>query len=199
MVSRNLLHNLNIIFQIECMLLCSYMILSGWGTVQIIEPTEEFAYYANLFETYGKQYKDPNYKLPPMRISFANLQQSVYNGFNRKEVNTIGICLPDGNGKRHILIDKEFWDGAEPREKELLIFHELAHCVLGRGHDSRMFCSNVEYSIMHPTLIHGFDYENKKEHYLRDLFNSTYSDNVLDVLLNKAPPSISCMPEMTFI
>jgi hypothetical protein len=194
MVSRDLLHVFNKIFQIQWVLLCGYLVLTGWGQLKVQEdPVQEFETLSAQFETYGKIYKSPDYKLPPMKINLANITQSIYNGFNSRETNTIGICLPDNKGGKHILIDRKFWSEASYQEKELLIFHELGHCVLNRGHDSRMFCDNTDYSIMNPILMLGYEYQKNKEHYLQDLFQSTYQDNFVDILTNKAD-LISCVP-----
>tara|TARA_R110002050_G_scaffold241508_2_gene377879 strand:+ start:3130 stop:4065 length:936 start_codon:yes stop_codon:yes gene_type:complete len=47
-----------------------------------------------------------------------------------KNPNTAGLCYSNGN----IYIDKSFWFNSSKNEKELLIYHELGHCVLNRNH-----------------------------------------------------------------
>jgi len=46
----------------------------------------------------------------------------------------IGLCYY-GRGFREIDIDKTFWKISDPETKEILAFHELAHCYCNRDHD----------------------------------------------------------------
>lgn len=46
----------------------------------------------------------------------------------------IGLCYY-GRNFREIDIDKIFWKIADPEIKEILAFHELAHCYCNRDHD----------------------------------------------------------------
>jgi len=47
--------------------------------------------------------------------------------------NTIGLCQL-GGGPPTVTIDAEFWDTADADEREVLVFHELGHCLLDRPH-----------------------------------------------------------------
>ena len=44
-----------------------------------------------------------------------------------------GTCR-SGENIAHITVDLPFWTRSSPFEREMLIFHELGHCVLDRGH-----------------------------------------------------------------
>ncbi|MFK7979626.1 MAG: putative metallopeptidase, partial [Saprospiraceae bacterium] len=44
----------------------------------------------------------------------------------------IGLCAT--TGERQIVIDEKFWKRSSELSKELIVFHELGHCVLERNH-----------------------------------------------------------------
>lgn len=46
----------------------------------------------------------------------------------------LGRCNQLTSGKKHLMIDKLFWETANMIEKEYVIFHELGHCALNRRH-----------------------------------------------------------------
>ena len=49
---------------------------------------------------------------------------------------TAGVCYRWSNGYRQILIDREYWESKYTTENERInvVFHELGHCDLNRGH-----------------------------------------------------------------
>ena len=48
--------------------------------------------------------------------------------------NVIGQCGHTENEPNVVIVDKFYWDNASDLDREFLIFHELGHCALGRGH-----------------------------------------------------------------
>lgn len=48
--------------------------------------------------------------------------------------NVIGQCGHSEEEPTVVIVDKFYWDGANDLEREFLIFHELGHCALNRGH-----------------------------------------------------------------
>ncbi len=50
------------------------------------------------------------------------------------EDNVAGVCYYSSNQPNQITIDRSFWDRASDDLREMVVFHELGHCVLGRGH-----------------------------------------------------------------
>ena len=61
-----------------------------------------------------------------------------------------------------IVISRYFWDRTQPESRQILIYHELGHCVLGKGHE--------EYGIMQPVLLLADEYYHNKEGILREFF-----------------------------
>ena len=48
--------------------------------------------------------------------------------------NVIGQCGHTEEEPNVVIVDKFYWDSATDLDREFLIFHELGHCALGRGH-----------------------------------------------------------------
>jgi hypothetical protein len=48
--------------------------------------------------------------------------------------NVIGQCGHTEEEPNVVIVDKFYWDSADDLEREFLIFHELGHCALDRGH-----------------------------------------------------------------
>lgn len=78
---------------------------------------------------YVDQYeKDSGTKVVGVTIRFGEIP-------NEKHV---GICYktidPFGGAKREIVIRKEYFDKITENQRMVLIYHELGHCYLNRGH-----------------------------------------------------------------
>jgi len=50
------------------------------------------------------------------------------------ENNVAGVCHYSSNQPNRITIDQGFWNNASSLLREMVVFHELGHCVLARGH-----------------------------------------------------------------
>lgn len=48
--------------------------------------------------------------------------------------NTVGLCSAQEGSTPVITLDSAFWSRATEIEKEVLMFHELGHCILGKDH-----------------------------------------------------------------
>lgn len=46
----------------------------------------------------------------------------------------IGQCVHTEKEPNTVIVDKFYWDSVGDLEREFLVFHELGHCALGRGH-----------------------------------------------------------------
>lgn len=61
------------------------------------------------------------------------------------------VCKGRGDansGSHHIVIKKSFWNNSTPLQQERLIFHELGHCELNRGHRNDTLPNGEWSSIM---------------------------------------------------
>ena len=99
--------------------------------------------------------------------------------------NVGGLC---NQRKEEIIIDKDGWESLTEINKELLIFHELGHCILGRDHRNETSENGDCLSIMNGEE-NNFNCSKNiysdlwREYYLDELFNKSsvlpgwYSDN----------------------
>ncbi len=83
-----------------------------------------------------------------------------------------GVCNYNSRNPNHIGIDESFWNSASSRWREMVVFHELGHCVLGRGHRGDSFDNGVCVSIMRSGTGTCRDaYQNStRDYYLDELF-----------------------------
>jgi hypothetical protein len=65
------------------------------------------------------------------------------------------------------------------QDRELLMFHELGHCILGRDHHPDTG------SIMYRLFIGGNNYANNYGHYVSELFNINYTEGYVDVVSSR--------------
>lgn len=70
-----------------------------------------------------------------------------------------GYCYTDSS---QVVIDRTRWLDLDEEKKELLILHELGHCVLKKTHED-------ESEIMQ-TTFYFLDYKNLKNYYLNKFF-----------------------------
>lgn len=81
----------------------------------------------------------------------------------------IGLCERTRTMRR-VTIDPDFWDKVSTTQKELLMHHELGHCVLYRPHRSDILQDNTYASIMYPIIMKSSWYTNKYNYYQNELF-----------------------------
>ena len=91
------------------------------------------------------------------------------------EGSVAGTCSTNGLNLRHITIDQSFWNKASPLLKEMVIFHELGHCILGRGHSEGRLENGACRSIMRSGLGSCIDAYNgsSRDYYVEELFVET--------------------------
>lgn len=67
-----------------------------------------------------------------------------------------GVCYKWNNGDREVTLNADVWYGITTNQKLQLVYHELGHCVLDRGHtEGSITLSGVEVpiSIMRPQMF----------------------------------------------
>jgi len=85
---------------------------------------------------------------------------------------TVGRCLTFSNNTKTIELDRNYWDAQEDLGKEFVIYHELGHCLLDRGHLDAANQSGICVSIMHSSndLCRNNYNTRTREAYLDELF-----------------------------
>ena len=99
-----------------------------------------------------------------------------------RQVDASGRCST-GPNQRHIVINKDVWQDDFTDFKRRLMFHELAHCVINRGHRNDRFDNGIWKSSMRgspltdaelqiATPYYGF----RKAYYDEEIFNESLPD-----------------------
>lgn len=101
------------------------------------------------------------------------------NGFNITgviesipESGVAGTCSYGANHPSDIVIDLEYWNLATALQREEVVFHELGHCYLMRGHTEGTVQGNICASIMRSGLggCRSVYNDLNREYYLDELF-----------------------------
>lgn len=89
------------------------------------------------------------------------------------KANVVGLCNHNVIDPNHIVIDGLFWNRSSILKKELIIFHELGHCYLLRGHNDEINENGTCASLMRSGTRGCLDLYNEenREVYLDELFD----------------------------
>ena len=92
---------------------------------------------------------------------------------NIPEQNVAGTCQY-GSHLSHVTVDQEYWNNSNAQFREFVIFHELGHCVLHRGHAEGAFSNGICRSIMRSGIGECRDayIPANREYYLDELFSN---------------------------
>lgn len=88
------------------------------------------------------------------------------------EEQVAGQCTFYSHSSNHVIIDSDFWTRASANFKEMIIFHELGHCSLDRGHREGRLENGHCISIMRSGVEACRDAYGTatKAYYLKELF-----------------------------
>lgn len=70
----------------------------------------------------------------------------------------------------HIRVNQNYWNRSNETTRQIMLFHEMGHCVLDRLHRSDHLASGAPASMMFPNLISPTAYQNNRTYYLQELF-----------------------------
>ena len=118
---------------------------------------EEFTPFVREFEFYHKA------SAAHVPIGFDKLPAGIAGTCYRTRMNGVTI-------QAYIKIDKEYWPKMSEIQKVNLIFHELGHCVLNRGHvesDSVRLCPT---SFMHDSVMSTSCLKDHYDEYIKEMF-----------------------------
>ncbi len=84
-----------------------------------------------------------------------------------------GQCNFNSHRAEHLTVDLTFWNRASVLFREFIVFHELGHCSLFRGHEEDAYSNGACISIMRSGLGECLDnYRNAtRADYLDELFS----------------------------
>jgi hypothetical protein len=117
-----------------------------------------------LFDNFEKEGNSRNKNI--------NLRATNITAVIQKIQGHIGMCDTIKNHSKHIIIDIDFWNRSSDLSRELIVFHELGHCILGRGHRDDANSNHHCNSIMRSGNTPCFDNYKKatRATYLNELF-----------------------------
>lgn len=118
------------------------------------------------FETFQTEAAIRGYEINFLKSAISAEMVEINQG------NVAGMCSTNNRGLRHIIIDQNFWLRAGHYSREMIVFHELGHCILGRGHKEDAFENGVCKSIMRSGNGTCFDVYrlNTRDYFLDELF-----------------------------
>ncbi len=91
----------------------------------------------------------------------------IFFGKTKKEV--FGVCVVYTNNTRAVIINRKAWFKMPVLRRKALVYHEMAHCVLDRGHFNLEY-NNWPASIMNKYLIDDEKFQLLHDYYIRELF-----------------------------
>ncbi len=128
------------------------------------DPT--FKPYITRFESHGKTHlNDPSFTIGDIPINFGDTENPTFQG----------VCFEYADGKKEIIIRKNWWNLAPEKYRESLLFHELGHCRLAREHQDEKFDhdgATHKLSLMNSVILLPSNFEEFESAYLRELFTS---------------------------
>ena len=142
-----------------------------------IEVEEEFQSHYDHFIAEAKRIApDKELEFRSIKIKFGPVTPAE--GYTEEE--TLGGCeiraiRDDGSiyWGNTILINSVVWEKLSETQREVVIFHELGHCLLGRTHEDGLivkYRTRVFKSIMNKNIIHESTYSKYKDYYMSELF-----------------------------
>ncbi|MCB0417744.1 MAG: hypothetical protein H6617_00785 [Bdellovibrionaceae bacterium] len=93
----------------------------------------------------------------------------------------VGMCTYRGGSTNYVDFSSSAWRSGSGTFKEMLVFHELGHCLLGRGHTNTSYSDGRKESIMNSYIFSQSTYRAYRDEYLKELFSANvrytaYSD-----------------------
>lgn len=91
---------------------------------------------------------------------------------------TVGMCTFSSSGRNSVALSTSAWDRGSETFREMLLFHELGHCLLGRGHKNSNHSDGRRESIMASAMFSQKVYLAHRDQYLKELFTAETAGNL---------------------
>ena len=86
--------------------------------------------------------------------------------------NVLGSCAPHGT-QMVVTVNAVKWATSPLWKRNLVLFHELGHCVLSRAHLTNLDDNGIPTSLMYPIALTEAEYEANYSNYMHELFHVT--------------------------
>jgi hypothetical protein len=111
------------------------------------------------------------FKRDRLKYTETETDEHVYFYFSDLKEQEFAFC-DDFNNERVVHINETEWNKLIDAGKEMLLYHELGHCILGLEHYDKM---KDEHPV---SLMHAYDmdfvwYIQNREYYVKELFSHT--------------------------
>lgn len=139
---------------------------------------------ANNQATSSKSYANVDRALWPYYEAFEEAASEYNLSFDLEKLDITGVIeeisesgvagtCQYGQHIHHVTIDRSFWNQSSSTRKEMVVFHELGHCVLARGHREKEDANGACLSIMNSgtsgcAVLYN---ETNRDFYLEELFS----------------------------
>lgn len=123
----------------------------------------------------------PPASVSPVEARFRELSQmygsqlvtsSVSYSFRSFFGATVGMCVFSSDGKNRVQLSSSAWDQGSDTFREMLLFHELGHCLLGRDHKNTRHSDGRPESLMSSSLFSQSVYLAHRDEYMKELFTA---------------------------
>lgn len=120
------------------------------------------------FIAFEKEAKERGFDIDLVELGISGVIKSI------DDLGVAGTCQY-GNHIAHVTIDRSYWNNSSSLNREYVVFHELGHCALGRGHDESSYNNGICKSLMNSGLGHCIPAYNtqNRERYLDELFHES--------------------------
>lgn len=134
-----------------------------------VEPNNfDISKYSNRFLQYARL---NGINIDPSMVSIKfNPSLTMTNG-----TFIVGYCV---DTTKEIYLNSDWWNysGYPNIMREMIIFHEMSHCFLGRKHDTNMYYDpnknvNIPLTLMYPDVFDYHLYADNYNYYVNELFN----------------------------
>jgi len=123
-----------------------------------IHTNPSFDSYADRFIADAEQY---NTEITKDSINIQFMEHAEYSATGL----VFGKCT---NGIVYIV--KDYWDSTSEEGRETLLYHELGHCVLHRGHESGSDEIGPKSVMVADSSLVTYYWAKNRDHYLKELF-----------------------------
>lgn len=138
-----------------------------------ISGEEEFIGYANVDSRLWSHFEDFESAAAERGISINLRDFNITGKIESIQDNGVaGTCTYGTHRPSDIVIDQQFWNRSSAIGREEVVFHELGHCYLMRGHTEETVQNNICASIMRSGTGNCFNAYSviNRDYYLDELF-----------------------------
>lgn len=141
----------------------------------------DFQGYVDNFILDSKKYSN-GVEIKSLIMKFTQLDEN--NEEREDNLVILGACYASINHEYLaplVVIEERYWFDLLDAQKELLIYHELGHCLLQREH------TEIDFSVMTPSLPDHKRYTKNKDKFLSELFDENNRNTIFNLYGSDKP------------